>query len=205
MLQAPAVVPEPDIREAVERAFHGKSQAPQPWLSRLWEYIYELWTRFWHQVGLGERTIHASRPVEALILVIVLVAVVAVLARTMWVWRARGDVVGPGGIAGGSLLRGDPWAQAQALAAAGDYTAAAHALYATLLEHAARRQQVRLHPSKTLGDYARELRARRSRLASGFRDFAADYESVIYGEQQCDADRYGRLFALATPMLRADG
>jgi hypothetical protein len=28
---------------------------------------------------------------------------------------------------------------------------------------------------------------------------------VIYGDQMCDRERYDRLFALAVPMLRADG
>jgi len=205
MPQSPANVPESAVRDAVARAFHGRSGAPVSLRERLWAWIWEMWQRFWEWLGVGERALHVSRPIEVVILAIVITAVLATLARALWVWRARGSAVGPAGLPGGRFARGaDPWAEAQALAAAGDFTAAAHALYATLLEYAARGQQVRLHPSKTLGDYGRELRSRRSRLAPGFRAFAGDYESVIYGEQRCDAERYGRLFALATPMLRPD-
>jgi hypothetical protein len=206
MLQTAANVPEPVIRDAVARAFRGQAGTSVSVWSRFLQWVYVQWLRFWHWLGLGQRSLDASRPVKVLVLAIVLAVVLAVVARTIWVWRARGGVERPGALGGGRFLRGtDPWAEAQALAAAGDHTAAAHALYATLLEYAARAQQVRLHPSKTLGDYARELRSRGSRLAPGFRAFAGDYESVIYGDQRCDAERYGRLFALASPMFRADG
>jgi hypothetical protein len=87
------------------------------------------------------------------------------------------------------------------LAAAGQYTDAAHALYAALLEGVARREQLRLHPSKTAGDYLRELRRRSSQLVPTFRDFARLYEVVVYGLGSCDRDRYERLYVLATGML----
>lgn len=206
MLQTVANVPEPAVRDAVARAFHGHTGAPLSLRERLFAWLYEMWLRFWSWLGLGERSGAMPRPLQILVLAIVIAAVVAAIGRVWWVWRMRPAGVSPAGLGGSRWGRGvDPWAEAQALAAAGDYTAAAHALYATLLEYAARGQQVRLHPSKTLGDYARELRSRQSRLAPGFRAFAGDYESVIYGDQQCDADRYGRLFALAAPMLRDHG
>jgi hypothetical protein len=158
---------------------------------------------------LGEAFRHAGvgGPVGKLIVVLGIAALLVILGRVIWLWRARTRVGVP---AGGWGLRGlrrgeDPWTLAQSLAATGDYTAAAHALYAALLESAARGQQVRLHPSKTAGDYAREMRLRRSQLFRGFRDFANHYEVVIYGDQMCDRDRYDRLFALAVPMLRTDG
>lgn len=99
--------------------------------------------------------------------------------------RRRGDV------------SGDPWALAQHLAAAGNYTDAAHALYQGLLLALARRDHVRLHESKTVGDYARELRSRSSQRFAPFRDFARTYEVVVYGLGTCDRDRYDRLQRLA--------
>lgn len=92
---------------------------------------------------------------------------------------------------------GDPWAQAQRLAAAGNYTDAAHALYQGLLLALARRDNLRLHESKTVGDYARELRSRSSQRFAPFRDFARTYEVVVYGLGTCDRDRYDRLQRLA--------
>ncbi len=98
---------------------------------------------------------------------------------------------------------GDPWLSAQELAAKGNFTDAAHALYAALLEAAARNDQLRLHPSKTVGDYVRELRSRSSALFARFREFARSYETVIYGVGFCDRERYERLRALALPLVQA--
>lgn len=96
----------------------------------------------------------------------------------------------------------DWWATAQRLAAEGDYTAAAHALYLALLTAAALRGLVSLHDSKTTGDYLRELRraANRSEL-NHFTDFTRSYETVIYGIGSCDSARFTRLRALAASML----
>jgi Domain of unknown function (DUF4129) len=98
---------------------------------------------------------------------------------------------------------GDPWALAQRLAAAGDYTEAAHALYQGLLRALARRDNIRLHESKTVGDYSRELRARASQRSAPFREFARTYEVVVYGLGTCDRDRYDRLHSLAQAITTA--
>jgi hypothetical protein len=98
---------------------------------------------------------------------------------------------------------GDPWALAQRLAAAGDYTGAAHALYQGLLLSVARRDNIRLHESKTVGDYTRELRSRASRRFAPFREFARTYEVVVYGLGRCDRDRYDRLQRLAQAITTA--
>jgi len=118
---------------------------------------------------------------------------------------ARAGAAGGRGEAAGGAA--DPRSRAQALAAAGNYTEAAHALYRALLEAIAQRERVRLHPSKTVGDYVRDLRARSSALFGHFRDFARSYEVVVYGLGVCDRERYERLFALASGILtpRRDG
>jgi hypothetical protein len=95
----------------------------------------------------------------------------------------------------------DPWTEAQRLATDGRYTDAAHALYAALLEGLARREDLRLDPSKTVGDYRRELRHRSSPFMPTFRDFARLYEVVVYGLGFCDRERYERLYVLASGML----
>lgn len=87
----------------------------------------------------------------------------------------------------------DPWTEAERLAAAGQYTEAAHALYRALLEAIAAREQLRLHPSKTSGDYARELRARGSVIWSDFRQFGRRYDRGLFGLRRFDADEYAAL------------
>ena len=131
----------------------------------------------------------------------------AVAGRAAYLaWVHRG-VRSAAGRAARSRLRagGDPWLAAQALAAAGDYTGAAHALYAALLVSVARRERLTLHPSRTVGDYVRDLRARSSSLFGRFRDFARAYETVVYGLGECDRGRYERLHTLATLTVGADG
>jgi hypothetical protein len=109
----------------------------------------------------------------------------------------------------GGRVRGrgvrDPWRVAEELAARGEFTEAAHALYRALLESIARADALRLHPAKTIGDYVRELRARSSARFPRFREFARTYEVVVYGQAACDRERYERLQALAVPLLRTLG
>lgn len=99
----------------------------------------------------------------------------------------------------------DPWLAAQELARGGDFTMAAHALYLALLETLAGRHGVRLHPSKTVGDYLHDLGGRSSPLVPTVRDFARSYELVAYGLRACDAERYGHLHALASRVVRPNG
>lgn len=97
----------------------------------------------------------------------------------------------------------DAWNRALALAAAADYTAAAHALYAALLALIARREDIDLHDSKTIGDYTRDLRHRASGRLPGFREFARLYETIIYGLGVCDRERYERLHGLALRVMES--
>lgn len=97
---------------------------------------------------------------------------------------------------------GDWWATSQRLAAQGDYTAAAHALYLALITGAASRGLISLHDSKTTGDYLRELRqVANGADASHFADFTRSYETVIYGIGTCDSERFTSLRMLAAGML----
>ncbi|HZS60936.1 MAG TPA: DUF4129 domain-containing protein [Gemmatimonadaceae bacterium] len=99
---------------------------------------------------------------------------------------------------GGSASRvSDPWVLARQLAAQGRYTEAAHALYLALLARVAARVPLRLHDSKTAGDYARELRHTAPNLFGPFREFARSYEIVIYALGECDRSRFDSLIALA--------
>jgi Domain of unknown function (DUF4129) len=103
-------------------------------------------------------------------------------------WTRRGARSGNGG---------DPWALAQRLAADGKFTEAAHALYGALLARVAARVPLRLHPSKTAGDYARDLRRSAPPVFGPFRDFARSYEVIIYGFGACDQPHFQQLIELA--------
>jgi hypothetical protein len=91
--------------------------------------------------------------------------------------------------------------QARGLAAQGAYVEAAHLLYAAVVARLVESKRVRRHPSKTVGDYFRELRAAGDHAAAPYRAFAQVYEIVAYGDGVCDAIRFARLEQLAAPML----
>ena len=129
--------------------------------------------------------------------------VALVVARVAYVAYARREWSEGGARRRAAVRGGDPWVLARELSQAGRFTEAAHALYAALLARLAQSERLRLHPSKTAGDYARELRARASAAFPRFRDFARAYDVVVYGLGWCDRDRYERLYALAAPLLGA--
>lgn len=99
---------------------------------------------------------------------------------------------------------GDPWLEADLVAARGDYTQAAHLLYRGLTERLAAADQIRLHHSKTSGDYARELNARGSRAHTEFRQFGRRYDHVLFGTGTCDAETYAALRDHALRVTRTE-
>lgn len=211
-LPGPAPIPDEAIRDTMEAVFAqaGFTRARPSWLSSLADRV---WAWIWDLLRAILRPLLETRsdnPVLFWLMVSVFVLILAgILGRLTWVsWqrRKRGIDARPAfPSAGAPRFAGDPWTVAQRLAADGNYTDAAHALYVALLEATARRGGVKLHPSKTAGDYVRELRQRSSALFGRFRDFARAYEYVVYGTGHCDRERYERLHALALPIVRTDG
>jgi hypothetical protein len=193
---------------AIARATHTVFLDPAYTRFTWWQRVLAFLSTEWHRLLAWLASVFAalgnSSPVVWVTIAAALVLLVALLGSVVLEWRerkldvARARTAQQSAYAGG----GDPWQAAQDLAARGDFTEAAHALYAALLDSAARRQQVRLHPSKTVGDYARELRLRSSALFERFRAFARVYEVVVYGLDRCDASRYQRLLDLAGPVVR---
>ncbi len=200
-------IPDHRVAAVVDSVFRGQVFQRLTLGQAIWQWFVSLVLRIFGLVVSWYQQLRASPVLFWTLLVVVATLVLAIVGRAVMMWRwqhvdvARGAVWrGMGGASGQ-----DPWAAAEALAASGDYTSAAHALYAALLESAARQQQVRLHPSKTVGDYARELRAHSSSLFGRFREFGRSYEVVIYGIGTCDAARYRQLYALAAPVVRPNG
>ena len=201
MLLQGAVLPAPAVRDTIAEVF--QQPAYDRALARtLWSRISETIARWIGQAYEAFQRSPALTRVVVVLAAIVVILFCARLAYVAYLERGRGATLGGPGSRSRSR-RGDPWAEAQRLAARGEYTEAAHLLYAGLLEAVARRERIRLHPSKTVGDYARELRRQASPLSPPFRDFARVYEVVVYGIGSCDRERWERLDGMARAMVTA--
>ena len=93
----------------------------------------------------------------------------------------------------------DPWQAADELLARGQYEEAAHALYRGVILSLAGTERLRLDPSKTSGDYARELRRRSSSSLSPFITFARRFDVLVYGHVAPDAAAVAQLRELTAP------
>jgi hypothetical protein len=189
------------LRDTLDAVFSGPefaSAATESVLSRILNWVAELLRDLSRLTG-GSRALYYT------VLFLTIALVIAVVARALYVAYSQGAFSDRrrgifAGTAGG--LAEDPWAEAQRLAASGDYTGAAHALYRSILLNASRSGLVRLHDAKTIGDYVREMRTRASAtLLQAFREFARGYEYVVYGVGECDRTRYERLHGLAVRIV----
>ena len=166
-----------------------------------------LWDRFWRFVWETlvdlYRAVSGDTEIGRIVTGILLTALVVLgLVRFVISYREAHD---PRLRARRERARGgsDGIAEAERLAAAGDYTAAAHALYAGLVGALASRGLVRRHASKTSGDYARELRRRGVPEHRAFEPFRRRYDRVLYRELVCTADEYAALLTDARRALAA--
>ncbi len=157
------------------------------WLSDLWGRVLD--------------PLRHSTDARLLVIALAALLVLTVAARLVVAARATASDAGRAGGPGAVTRAGDPWADAERLAAAGQFTAAAHALYGALLVRLAGRGAVRLHPSKTAGDYARELRRAGLSEQVPFQRFRRRYDRVIYGTGTCTSDEYAALLLDARPLV----
>jgi hypothetical protein len=200
-------VSETAIRDTMAAVFRQAAFVKrQPsWIARKIDQALEWIASLFRGLGVAR----SSNPALFWTIMIILLAVaLAILGRVLWVnyqRRLQGIGARPELRGSSGVTQGDPWLAAQQHAARGDFTAAAHALYLALLTAIARRGLVKLHPSKTVGDYVRELRVRSATVFTRFRDFARAYETVVYGSGTCDEERYQTLQRLALPIVQPDG
>jgi hypothetical protein len=136
---------------------------------------------------------------RSLALVFVALLVLFVVARFVIAANAK-----EGGVARSSKRRAgasatDPWQTAETLIAQGRFEEAAHALYRGVIGTLGREERLRLHPSKTSGDYARELRRRGSGSLAPFRSFTRRFDVAVYGHGGCDAEALDELRTLSAP------
>lgn len=97
--------------------------------------------------------------------------------------------------------RRDYWALAEELAGAENFVGACHAIYLAVLASLARTGALAFHASKTPGDYAREIRRRRSGVAVEFRAFVRQFEIAAFGPTPPVAATYAALRQSAEHVL----
>lgn len=142
------------------------------------------------------RHLPSSRAIGLTILGLIVVTIVARLVISA---LARDETGARARRSRGARAGEDPFVAAERLAAEGRFEDAAHALYHGVLLALARSDRIRLDPSKTSGDYARELRARSSSSYQSFRAFSRRFDVAVFGHGGCDAALIDDLRRLATP------
>jgi hypothetical protein len=143
--------------------------------------------------------LRGSGPARWIAIGFTVLLVLLVVARFLLAARARTEDIDRDEPGRRGRSGEDPWRAAERLAAAGQFEEAAHALYRGVVESVARTDRLRLDPSKTSGDYARELRARGSVRQTPFRKFARRFDVAVYGHGGCTAAAITELMQLAEP------
>jgi hypothetical protein len=175
-----------DTVAAIARQPAYSTSIRQSLLGRFFSFLFER-LRDLQRLLSGSPGARLTVIVGVALIVLVIVARI-VVARRIEDSRARERMPGAGGRA-----RTDYWGRARELARGGDHDAACHALYAAVLDELTRRGAVRFHPSKTIGDYARELARRGGPAAPAFLAFARQFERVVYGPGLIVVDDFDRL------------
>lgn len=188
---APSAVRDTISRIVLEQGYY--RSVTSTLLSRAWEWISRTLRDLFLLAAGSRGTYLISLSLIALVIIVTIV-------RSVIVARARRQA---GARRVAEVSADDLLAQTRGLAAQGAYVEAAHLLYAAVVTRLAEGKRVRRHLSKTVGDYARELRAANDDAAGAYRAFAQTYEIVAYGDGLCDASRFSRLEHLAAPMLQA--
>ncbi len=195
LLQAlPTPIPVGTIRDTLtlivrERGY--RQNVPATLLSRAWEWLSRVLNDLFSNAVASRGTYLIVLGVLGLLVAIAVTrAIIVAKARRLAAQRRAAETTAA-----------EQLATARGLAAQGAYVAAAHALYAAVVTRLAETRRVRRHPSKTVGDHGRELRAAGDGLTAPYHAFARTYEVVAYGDGLCDAARYQRLDALAAPLL----
>lgn len=167
-----------------------------------------LWDRLLRFIGdLFERLFEAVSTVQygrTIVIVLVTLAVAVVLARLVMGIVAERKEGKANSREGASTRRGAQLADAERLASNGEYTAAAHLLFAVLLAAGGARGEFRVHPSKTLGDYARDIRRRATAWQQPFAAFRHRFDRAMYSDTACSAEDYEGLLADVQAMLAND-
>lgn len=167
-----------------------------------------LWSRVQHwivnTIGSLLSAVGESAPVKWALIAAAVLVLAAFVARIAYAASA-GIGAGPHRRRPAADRSLDPLLLARAAAADGRFMDAAHLLCVAILDELRQTERLIVDPSKTLGDYRRDLATRSSRALKAFREFTNAYEAIVWGRRGCDAPGYERLVKLATPLMpRAD-
>ena len=206
-LQVPVAPPAPawsrvaihDTVAAIVRQAPYRRDIQQTLLDRIIQWIGVLYERFVEALG----SVPHGRVIAMLATVVVGLLIAARAAYAARLRATTGRTSLPGRSRGSRAT--DPWREAEDFASAGQFTEAAHALYRATLGMLAANGLVRLHESKTSGDYERELRRRAASSYEPFRRFGHRYDRIIYGTGVCDAASYSALVDDARAMAVRPG
>ena len=182
-----------DTVAAIARGIDYRRSLRQSLLDRFFLWLGELISHLLRFI----RHSPMSRPFGYAVIALI---VLGVAVRLLIAAQARDETRGPLRRRTRASGTEDPFAVADRLAAEGRFEEAAHALYHGVLLALARRERLRLDPSKTSGDYARELRARGSAAYQDFRAFGRRFDIAVFGHGGCDARLIDDLRALAQPL-----
>jgi hypothetical protein len=187
------------VRDTIARVFEGAAynrSSRQTIAGYLWDAFIRFFSRLFDAFDKspGARTV-------ALWVGFGILAVIVARAIYVAINEGRLTATQTGGDRKSRAPGESAWAAAQHAASKGDYTQAAHLLYAALLQSLAQRERLRLHSSKTAGDYARDLRSRASPSWSPFRRFVQAFEFIAYGRRECTRDEFEQLRELAEPVM----
>ena len=181
-----------DTMEAVIRGAAFRRSIQSSLGERLFEWLAEWMRRLVHFLG-------GTASARTLALALAALLVLLVVARLLLSARARNESSFGSARTNGARPSEDPWRAAERLVASAHFEEAAHALYRGVLLSIAHGERVRLHPSKTSGDYARELRTRGSASLASFRAFVRAFDAAVYGHRGCDGESLAELLHLALP------
>ncbi len=190
-LPAPAIH---DTVASIARGIDYRRSLRQSLLDRFFLWLGELFSHLLRFIRFSP----VSRPFGYVVLGLI---VLGVAARLLIAAQARDDTRGPLRRRTRASSAEDPFVVAERLAAEGKFEEAAHALYHGVLLAMARQERLRLDPSKTSGDYARELRARGSASYQPFRAFGRRFDIAVFGHGGCDARLIDDLRTLAQPLI----
>jgi hypothetical protein len=183
-----------DTVAAIARGLEYRRSFRQSLLDRAFLWLAEAIER----IATFVRNLPSSRAIGLTILGII---VAAIVLRLVIAALARDETSSRSGRRRGVGAGEDPFLAAERLAAEGRFEDAAHALYHGVLLALARGDRLRLDPSKTSGDYARELRARGSPSYQPFREFSRRFDVAVFGHGGCDAVLIDDLRRLASPLM----
>ena len=142
---------------------------------------------------------------KATVLTIIAIILLLILARLFIAAEIGEELLFRRRKGGMGAIRIDPWSEAERLAADGDFMGAAHSLYQAVIRRLATSERVRIHASKTSGDYVRDLRRRGSPITASFQRFGRKFDFVVFGKGVCTREDFEalRADALAIPDRQA--